>query len=261
MALSPQPKQANKENADQYNDPSYNYLDYWLGRDYEHQAEVLAIKRLLKGKHFDNAIDLGGGYGRLCVLLEQFAGEVTLVEPSKKQLDVASTFLRNHPKVKRRQMQASKLEFKDDSIDLVLFIRVMHHLPDPKTELAEIARILKPGGWAIIEVANYMHAQNRLKHYLHHQKFPSEPVDIRSSEHRKESEIQFVNHNPHTVIKQLNQAGFKIVRTLSVSNLRNKIVKKVVPHKLLIATENVLQPTLASNFFGPSIFFLVTLDK
>lgn len=27
--------------ADQYNDPSHNYLKYWSGRDYEHAAEEI----------------------------------------------------------------------------------------------------------------------------------------------------------------------------------------------------------------------------
>jgi SAM-dependent methyltransferase len=257
MTKSPAYGQVIQGKADQYNDPNYNYLDYWLGRDYEHQAEVLAIRRLLKGKHFIRALDIGGGYGRLSVLLEEFADQVTLAEPSRKQLDIAKTFLRDHPKIKRCQMQASELEFKDGSFDLILLVRVMHHLPNPKPELTEIARILSPEGYAVIEVANYLHAQNRLKHYLRGQKFSSKPVDIRSPEHRSTEEIPFVNHNPHTVIKQLNEAGFKVERVLSVSNLRNPLVKKVIPRKLLIKMEKVLQPLLAGSFFGPSIFFLV----
>ncbi len=68
--------------ADQYNDPKHNYLRYWDGREYEHLAEEVAIRRLLKDKHFKNAVDVGGGYGRLCVLLEEYAEHVTLAEPS-----------------------------------------------------------------------------------------------------------------------------------------------------------------------------------
>lgn len=243
--------------ADQYNDPEHNYLEYWHGRDYEHQSEVRAIKRLLKGKHFKQVVDVGGGYGRLDPLLEEYADKVTLAEPSQQQLNIARTFLTEHPEIKRTLMQADDLKFADNSVDLVTIIRVMHHLPDPKAELAEIARILTPDGYAIVEMANYTHARNRIKHYLRSQKFPDEPVDIRSPEHRTKSEIPFVNHNPKTFIKQLNKAGLKVERVLSVSNLRSRTLKKVVPHKLLLAAESALQPTLASSFFGPSIFFLV----
>ena len=69
-------------------DPAHNYLQYWYGRDYEHAAEEMAIKRLLEGKMFREALDVGGGYGRLRVLLEQYADSVTLAEPSKLQLEI-----------------------------------------------------------------------------------------------------------------------------------------------------------------------------
>lgn len=255
------PKAMPKKRADQYNDPSHNYLKYWQGRDYENEAEEMAIKRLLEGKHFKNAADVGGGYGRLCVLLERYAGHVTLAEPSQQQLDIAKDFLQDHPEIDRRLMQADNLQFADGSLDLVTMIRVMHHLPNPEAELAEIARVLSNNGYAIIEVANYMHARNRVKHLLKGQRMPVEPVDIRSAANRRAEEIAFVNHNPHTVIKQLAHAGLKVERILSVSNLRSPGLKKVMPKRVMLAIEGILQPTLASSFFGPSVFFLVRHAK
>lgn len=254
--LSPKPKQAN-----QYNDPKHNYLKYWQGRDYEHAAEAIAIKRLLRGKHFHQAVDVGGGYGRLCVLLERYADAVTLAEPSEKQLDLAKDFLKDHPDIKRELMQADTLRFKDGSVDLITMVRVMHHLPSPAPELNEIARVLSPDGVAIIEVANYAHARNRLKHLVKGKKLPLKPVDIRSPEHRGADYIPFVNHNPRTVIRQFGDAGLEVVRTLSVSNLRSPGLKKIVPRAVMLSLERVMQAPLASSYFGPSIFFLVKKAK
>ena len=158
-------------------------------------------------------------------------------------------------------MQADDLQFKDGEVDLLTMIRVMHHLPDPSKEFAEIARVLNEKGYAVIEVANYAHGRNRLKHALKRKKLPIEPVDIRSAEHRNENEIPFVNHNPQTVIKQLAHAGLKVDRILSVSNLRSPGLKKVMPKRLMLAIEGVLQPTLANIYFGPSVFFLVRKAK
>lgn len=244
--------------ADQYNDPNHNYLHYWEGRDYEHASEELAIRRLLKGKHFKHAVDIGGGYGRLCVLLEEYAGKVTLAEPSQQQLDIAKQFLKDHPGVDRKLMQADSLKFKDGAVDLVTMIRVMHHLPDPSPEFAEIARVLGKDGYAIIEVANYAHARNRLKHMLKGKKLPAKPVDIRSDKNRHEEEIPFVNHNPKTVIKQLRKAGLEPAKTLSVSNLRSPGLKKIVPRGVMLAAEKIMQPALSRTYFGPSVFFLVS---
>lgn len=247
--------------ADQYNDPKHNYLRYWDGRDYENDAEEMAIKRLLTGKKFRKAADIGGGYGRLCVFLKRFANKVVLAEPSQQQLDIAKDFLKSHPEIDRKLMQADHLEFADGELDLITMIRVMHHLPDPHKEFNEIARVLADDGYAIIEVANYAHGRNRLKYALKGKKLPTEPVDIRSAEHRTEEEIAFVNHNPQTVIKQLAHAGLKVDRILSVSNLRSPGLKKIMPKKAMLAIEGILQPTLANSFFGPSVFFLVRKAK
>lgn len=247
--------------ADQYNDPKHNYLHYWEGRDYENQAEIIAIKRLLNGKRFKHAVDIGGGYGRLCVLLSEYASQVTLAEPSQQQLDIAKDFLKEYPQVSRKLMQVEHLDFADGSVDLFTMIRVMHHLPEPKSAFSELARALSDDGYIILEMANYSHARNRLKHALKLRRMPEHPVDIRSEEHRTEDEIPFVNHNPKTVIKQLAHAGLKVEKTLSVSNLRSPGLKKIVPRGVMIGIEKVLQRPLAASHFGPSVFFLVRKAK
>lgn len=250
-------KNTTTKKADQYNDPKHNYLHYWEGRDYENSAEVIAIKSFLKGKHFEQAVDIGGGYGRLSVLLSEYADKVTLAEPSQQQLDIAKDFLKDYPQIDQKLMQADKLKFADESVDLIMMIRVMHHLPDPSAEFAEVARALTPDGYYLLEIANYSHAQNRLKHAIKLQKMPTKPVDIRSNKNRKDSEIAFVNHNPKTVIKQLAHAGLKVEKTLSVSNLRSPALKKIVPQGLMLSLEKAMQPTLAKTYFGPSTFLLV----
>lgn len=248
---------SSKKKADQYNDPNHNYLHYWDGREYEHKAEEIAIAKLLRGRHFGRAVDVGGGYGRLCVQLEQYADDVTLAEPSQQQLDIAAQFLKDHPEIHRKLAQADDLPFEDGSVDLLTMIRVMHHLPDPSREFAEIARVLSEDGLAIIEVANYLHMRNRLKHLAKRQHMPVKPVDIRSEANKREDEIPFVNHNPATVTRQLEHAGLYVAGTLSVSNLRSVRLKKIMPREIMLGAERMLQRPLATIYFGPSIFFLV----
>ncbi len=254
----PKPKTSiTKKRADQYDNDNYNYLKYWSGRDYEHAAEEMAIRRFLKGKHFKTAVDIGGGYGRLCVLLNNYADHVTLAEPSKAQLKIARSFLKDFSNIDQKLMQADDLKFKDDSIDLITMIRVMHHLPNPIQELAEVYRALSDDGIFILEVANYAHARNRFKHFVRGKKLPTEPVDIRSTENQREEEIAFVNHNPKTVIKQLEKVGFSVEKVLSVSNLRSPGLKKVVPKPVMLGVERIMQPAFSRTYFGPSVFFLL----
>lgn len=247
--------------ADQYNDPKHNYLKYWEGRDYENESEEIAIKRLINKKKFRHAVDVGGGYGRLCLLLENYAKKVTLAEPSQQQLDIAKDFLKEHPNIDSKLLQAGDLKFKDSSVDLVTMIRVMHHLPDPNPEFAELSRILSDDGYLILEVANYAHGRNRLKYALKRKKLPTHPVDIRSEANKRKDEIPFVNHNPNTVVRQLAHAGLRVEKTLSVSNLRSPGLKKIMPKSAMLWVENILQPLLANMYFGPSVFFLVKKAK
>jgi len=241
-----------KKVADQY-DRGYDYTTYWNNRDYENGAERVAIRRLLKGRRFAKAADVGGGFGRLAILLREYADQVTLAEPSQTQLDAAEKFLAGTDVIKARQ-QADALQFADGELDLITMVRVMHHIPEPTKEFAEIARVLRPGGTAIIEVANYGHYKNRRAFKKAGRELPAEPVSIRTVAADEPDAIAFVNHNIDTVVAQLADAGLVLQGKLSVSNLRSQKLKKILPTSLMVAVEKVLQKPLAKSDFGPSIF-------
>lgn len=46
----------------------------------------------------------------------------------------------------------TKLPFKSDTYDAIICIHVLEHIEDDKTALKELLRILRPGGWALIQV-------------------------------------------------------------------------------------------------------------
>jgi SAM-dependent methyltransferase len=50
---------------------------------------------------------------------------------------------------------AARLPFADNSFDRVLCSEVLEHVPDPDAVLAEISRILKPGGLFAVSVPRY----------------------------------------------------------------------------------------------------------
>jgi ubiquinone/menaquinone biosynthesis C-methylase UbiE len=241
-----------KKVANQY-ERGYDYTKYWDNRDYENAAEHIAIRRLLKGNHYGSAADIGGGFGRLCILLRTFADKVTLAEPAASQLEAAKKVL-DGTDIRQVQMQADDLKFADGELDLVTMIRVMHHIPEPSAEFAEISRVLAPGGTAIIEVANYGHFKNRRRHKKEGTELPTEPVNIRKTQSDEPDAIAFVNHNIDTVVSQLATAGLTLESKLSVSNLRSERVKRALPKGAMLAIERATQKRLARNNFGPSIF-------
>jgi ubiquinone/menaquinone biosynthesis C-methylase UbiE len=244
-----------------YDDEGFNYMNFWSGRAYEHEAEVMAIRRLLSGRRFGAAADIGGGYGRLSVVLSEFADRVILVDSSSQQLALAADFLADHPDVEKRLMDAASLDIPDSSVDLVAMVRVLHHLPDPAAELAEVSRILRPGGTAIVEVANMAHALNRVRFLVRRERLPVTAHDIRSPETRERGGVPYVNHHPATVARQFRAAGLQVERVLSVSNLRHPFLKQALPGRAILAAERIAQPSLARIRFGPSMFFLLAKPR
>ena len=239
-----------------YNDPFFNYAQFWTGREYEHQAEVDALRRLLGGRSYQHAADIGGGYGRLSVILSEYANRVTLADPSTQQLDLSREIFPGHT-FERELADAARLPFADGSIDLALVVRILHHLPDPDAELAELARVLRPGGHAVVEAANSTHARRRLGALLRGQRIGPKPVDIRSEDSRRRGTAPYVNHHPRTLIGQLAFVGLEVKQALSVSNFRHPLAKSLVPQRALAAAERAVQQPLAGIHFGPSIFWLL----
>jgi len=242
---------------DFYNDPDFNYAQFWVGRDYEHQAEVMALRQLLRGQRFAHAIDIGGGYGRLSVILGEYADQVTLTDPSTQQLDLSARIFPNMPHFDRVLTDATHLQFADHSVDLVALIRVLHHLPAPEPEFAELSRVLRPGGHAVVEVANSVHAMRRISGLLAGHRGSKEPVDIRSDESRRRGTAPYFNHHPGTIARQLDAVGLRVCRVLSVSNLRHPAAKAVLPPRAMLSIERLAQRPLGRLYFGPSVFFLL----
>jgi SAM-dependent methyltransferase len=218
----------------------------------------MALSRLLQGRRFGHAVDVGGGFGRLTVVLHDYADRVTLADPSHRQLRFAERYLQRYPAVDKRLIDAAHWDFEDASVDLAVMVRVLHHVPHPVNELSEIARILTVEGCAIIEAANVLHAVNRVRYWRNGQRVPMTPVDIRSEVNRRPNIVPFVNHHPVTLTRQLAACGLRVKRVLSVSNLRHPALKRVMPERLMLAAEYALQVPLAPLRFGPSIFFLAS---
>ena len=190
--------------------------------------------------------------------LLKYSDYLYLADPSIKQLKLAKEKLKNEVNVKYIQlMEEGKIPLDSNTIDLLVMIRVSHHLIEPGPTFKEINRILKTNGLAIIEIANHAHIINRLKYYVHFRKLPLKPVRIGRAANGISDDIPFVNHNPHTIESSFKQNNMHIVKVLSVSNLRNRSIKKILGLNLTLIFEKRFQGILAKILFGPSIFYLV----
>ncbi len=241
---------------------SYDYSAYWEGRNYEHNSEVIALKKLLdKIPKIRAIVEVGGGFGRLVPAYAYRAKRVIFSEPSAKLLQKAKSNLSNFQNITYLQ---SGIENIANSVpkgrtDLVLLIRVAHHLTDLESSFTTINSLLKPKGYFILEFANKLHFKAIFRHifkgdfgYL----TDLSSVDIRSPRSIKKHTIAFLNHHPALVYHSLEKSGFEVIEKLSVSNFRSPFLKKYLPMDVLISLEHAFQSLLSRLNFGPSIFVL-----
>ena len=94
--------------------------------------------------------DLGCGSGRIAAALAPFAGSVVAVDSSPEMLDVARSRLAAFDNVRIVEGRIEQLPLEPTSLDLALVVHLLHHVADPSAALAEVARVLRPGGRLVI---------------------------------------------------------------------------------------------------------------
>lgn len=94
-----------------------------------------------------NALDVGCGEGRFCRKLAQHGIAVTGLDPVLAMVDEAQA---RHEPGTYVQGFAEDLPFPDASFDLVVSYLVLIDIDDAKTAIAEMARVLRPGGHILV---------------------------------------------------------------------------------------------------------------
>lgn len=254
----------------EYDLHGYDYEEYWKqNRNYEHEADRLAINKFLKNETGDWFIDIGGSYGRLvpeyrnkylnCVLMDY---SIEALKKAKKRLKGGRV-----SNVNLVAANVYNLPFKSNTFNAGQTIRVMHHMESPENALTEISRILKSGGIFILEFANKIHflakirALVKLNPKFIFDKTPYQQPSKETKQGIKKGEGLFYNFHPKHIKQILDENNLSILRKLSVSNLRSGVFKKLFGLKLLVKIESILQKPLSLFNFGPSIYYKILKEK
>jgi len=96
-------------------------------------------------------VDVGSafGYGTAALMAGSPERRVIGVERDPTHLAEAA---RRFPWVKVVEGDAAELPFRDGSVDAVALLDVLEHVADPDAVLAEVHRVLQPGGVVVISV-------------------------------------------------------------------------------------------------------------
>ncbi len=119
-------------------------------RDWFMRGEMVAFRRLADLPAGAAVLDMGCGRGTSARLILEifrparlvaFDFDAALIEQARRRL---APLLRDGVEV--RVADATRLSFGDGEFDAAFEVAMLHHIPDWRAALREIARVLKPGG-------------------------------------------------------------------------------------------------------------------
>jgi SAM-dependent methyltransferase len=94
--------------------------------------------------------DLGCGTGQLTEIVAPYVRRMVSVDSSTDMLDAARLRLAGARNVELRQGDLESLPIEPGELDAAMLSLVLHYSPSPPKALAEVARVLKPGGRTLV---------------------------------------------------------------------------------------------------------------
>ncbi len=107
----------------------------------------MATVRAVAPKTGELILDLAAGTGTSSAALARSGATVTAADFSPGMIEVGR---RKHPSIDFVEADATSLPFEDDRFDAVTISFGLRNVSDPKAALAEMCRVLKPGGRIVV---------------------------------------------------------------------------------------------------------------
>jgi ubiquinone/menaquinone biosynthesis C-methylase UbiE len=232
----------------------YDYRgDFWPGRDYEDVVERIALRKLLPASG-ERLVEIGAGFGRLADMYTRYS-QVILLDPAKSQLRQAQERWADDKRFIYVTGDIYNLPLSTSGFDVVLTVRMLHHLTDLSGAFHEVHRILRPRGTYILEYANKRNLKEIIRYLAGRSRkepFSPQPVEY--------VPLHF-NFHPSYVEGWLQKAGFLAEETLAVSSLRLAFLKRLLPLSWLARLDGLLQSPTGPLKLAPSIFLLARALK
>jgi SAM-dependent methyltransferase len=116
---------------------------------------VMAIPQLppLEGLR---VLEIGCGRGGFSRYLASEGADLVAADLSPAAVDMASRRLEPHDSAEAVVASIEAIPYQRDSFDLVVSLDTIEHVPHPTRAVAELIRVLRPGGRLVLTTNNYL---------------------------------------------------------------------------------------------------------
>ncbi len=128
---------------------------------------VSELRKLVKDFRYKKILEIGAGTGRTGIRLAELGGDVVLLDYSVNSLRMMRGLVEQGKKdVKLLLANALSTPLADESFDIIIHQGLLEHFKSPFVLLNENIRLLKSGGYLLIDVPQTFHIYTLIKQAL-----------------------------------------------------------------------------------------------
>jgi len=177
-------------------------------------------------KKVDSILDVGTGSGHFISVLSNIFpnAAITGIDPDWNALQIAS---QKFPKFTFSEMTGETIDFADNTFDIASISMALHHLSDIEKTLQEMQRVVKPGGWIIVNELfsdNLNPAQNVHKRMHHFRSKIDRLNGICHNESFTRNEImQYIRHTVPDIVLHFEDQTQPALKTKEIQQRFEKL--------------------------------------
>jgi ubiquinone/menaquinone biosynthesis C-methylase UbiE len=133
----------------------------WIITLFKKMMDTIEVKEC---QHF---LDIGCGSGAVpSYFAKPYTATITGIDIDREEIKKAQS--RTRKPIYFLQADATHLPFKDETVDIITCLDVLHHIKTWKNALKEIKRVLKPNGYLIYTDIFYSRAMATIRALFNH---------------------------------------------------------------------------------------------
>lgn len=205
------------------------------------ESEMEAARPYCEGR---NVLEVGCGTGLVLERLKAMAGRVTGIDLSMGMVQKA-----HQRGLTVAQASATDLPFADNTFDVAVSFKVLAHIPPIRETVAECARVVRPGGYLVLEFYNKHSVRHLVKLVKPAQKVASATTD----------DQVFTRYDSVADIRSYLPAGVSLIKTVGIRCLAPTyhFYNAPVIGPVTVGVERLLQRTPVGRIGG----FLIAIAR